>query len=386
MKRKISLVILILSVLALTLSACGSTSATSVLARWEEEKHVFNITLADFQENSDSFKVYPATAADGSDSYKDIAFNGEFSNRDEIKPLAVNGTYTIEIKPSADKTSYCDVETVQEMCVNYRLKTGDQEGVDLTKYSELQSAVATADQLKQFGMTSDESTITLYSYTKTSVRFENTTQNPLNSSTTVKGFYVGKKNQNLTQYTVSTDYDYTSSKRPVAKITLNGETSEFKFAKNSAGSFIDSNQILLYLRSLNKSSSSFQDSPSISVFNPYTQTLQTANFGMSYEYNLILTDTTREDSILAAKLNLVSVTVGNNAFMMQENLPDKLAEKKLDVYSTLSGPESKFTTVRFRVGYLAYEIDYTNPANTTKGETTNWSGILEALSPTKTEE
>ena len=369
MKRKIALLILILSVLALTLSACGSTSATSVLARWDEEKHVFNITLADFKENSDSFNVYPASAADGSDCYKDIAFNGEFNNRDEIKPLAVNGTYTIEIKPAAGNTSYCDVETVQEMCVKYSLKTGDKEGVDLTKYSELQSAVATADQLKQFDMTnSDESTITLYSYTKTSVRFENTTQNPIKSSTTVKGFYVGKKNQNLTQYTVSTEYDYSNGKRPVAKITLNGETSEYKFAKNSAGNFIDSNQILLYLRSLNKSSTSFQDSPSISVFNPYTQTLQTASFGMSYEYNMILTDTTREDGILAANLNLVSVTVGNNAFMMQENLPDRLAQldKKLDVYSTLTGPESKFTTVRFRVGYLAYEIDYTNPANTTK--------------------
>ncbi|MCH5152759.1 MAG: hypothetical protein J1F68_02200 [Clostridiales bacterium] len=377
MKKKIALLIILILAVSLTLVACNQTAATSIRTRWDKdgETHVFNITLADFNGDSNSFLAYSAdgVAVANGKYHKDIAFAGEFTNWDEIRPLAVLGSYTIDIKPSADGTAYCDVKTVQEMCVAYK-------DTDIAENSEIRSAAATQEQLDKYPVdTFGSKVVVLWSQTETSVRFENTDkQKPLSSTVKVNGFYAGKTAQQLTNYELSTVYDY-SEKRPVAKITLNGETTEYKFSRNSAGTFIDSNQILLYLRSLDKSSSSFQDSPSKSVFNPYNQTLQTASFGLSYEYNVLLTG----ENVLATTLNVVSVKVGNNAFMMQENLPDtiKLGDKKLDVYTTPNSKDSRFTTVRFRVGYFAYEINYSNTENTT-----DWSEIWTALSPAVSEE
>ena len=374
MKRKIALLVFVILVLCLTFTACNQTVATDITTRWETETHVFNISLADFKGDTNGFNYYmpDGEVAENGKYQKDIAFSAEFSNWDELRPVAVKGKYTINIAPSPDGTAYCDVTTKQEMCVAY-------SETAIPADSELLSAKASEEQMKQcqFADTFDSKVVVLYSSTETSVRFENTTsQKPLSSFVKVNGFYAGKAAQKLTKYEISTAYDY-SAKRPVATIklkTADGEQeSEYKFSRNSAGTFIDSNQILVYLRSLNKSSSSFQDNPSKSVFNPYTQTLQTANFGMSYDYNVILSDTT-QNTTLATSLNVISVAVGNNAFMMQENLPDRLAKKNIDVYSTLSGNGSKFTTVRFRVGYFAYEIDYNNDKNTA-----NWGDIWNAL-------
>ncbi|MCH5156607.1 MAG: hypothetical protein J1G02_01870 [Clostridiales bacterium] len=375
MKRKIALLVFVILILCLALTACNQTAATKVLIRWKTETHVFNISLADFAGDSNNFKYYTSegVAVEGGKYQKDIAFASEFKNWDEIRPLAVSGTYTIDVVPSSDGTAYCDVTTKQEMCVAYK-------EADIHDNSELLAAKATQEQMDKCKMTDtfDSNVVILYSATETAVRFENTSsQKPLSSSVKVDGFYTGKAAQKLTKYEISTEYDY-SGKRPVAKTimkTADGEnTTEYKFARNSAGTFIDSNQILIYMRSLDKSSTSFQDNPSKNVFNPYTQTLQVASFGMSYEYDVLLTDTA-QDKTLATNINVVSAAIGNNPFIMQENLPEGLAKKNLDVFSTLSGNESKFTTVRFRVGYLAYEIDYSD----TTTNTTNWSEIWTAL-------
>lgn len=374
MKRKIALLIFVILVLCFALTACNQTVATDIRTRWETETHVFNITLADFKGDSNGFNYYTSAgeAVEGGKYQKDIAFPGEFSNWDELRPIAVNGQYTINIAPSSDGTAYCNVTTKQEMCVAY-------SEADIPDSSELMSAKATAEQMDKCHMvdTFGSNVVILYSCTETTVRFENTSsQKPLASSVKVDGFYAGKAAQQLTKYELSTEYDY-SSKRPIASITMitaDGEQKfEHKFARNSEGTFIDSNQIIIYLRSLDKSSVSFQDTPSKNVFNPYTQTLQSATFGLSREYDVLLTDRTSK-ATLATNLNVISVAVGNNSFMMQENLPERLAEKNLDVYSTLSGNDSKFTTIRFRVGYFAYEIDYGNSDNTA-----NWSDIWTAL-------
>ena len=382
MKKNFALLILMILAVSLMLTACGSTASTDIRTRWEKdgEKHVFNITLADFKGTDNTFNVYNSDGEPDvykGNYYKDIAFSNEFINWDEIRPVAVNGTYTFEIKPSTDRTSYCEVITTQEMYVQYNLKSGSVDGVDLEKYPELKQAEVSSEEAQ---LENVESTIILKSTTDTYVKFENDNkQKPLESSTTVNGFYVGKKAQALTNYTVKTEYNY-DEKRPVAKITKDkSEPVEYKFGKNSAGTFIDSNQILTYLRSLDKSENSFQDSPSVSVFNPYEQTLKTASFGFSYAYNVILTGETN----LATNLNVVSIMIGNNAFMMQENLPDtlKLNDKKLDVHEAVGGTESKFTTVRFRVGYFAYEIAYGNEENSV-----DWGEIWTALTPKAEEE
>ena len=371
---------------SVTLVACNQVDATEIRTRWERngEMHVFNITLADFAGEGTGFRTYNADGdpVNGGAYFKDIAFGGEFGRWDEIRPVDVVGTYTLRIQLTSDKSSF-DVTTKQVMYVKYNLKPASEGGVDFDKYSELRNAEPKdSTEYEALGLTKTEGTTILKSTTETAVRFENkTSQKPESSSTIVDGFYVGKANQSLTKYSVSTEYNY-DNKRPVAKIKMNdGEPTEYKFGKNTAGRFIDSNQILMYLRSLDKSSKGFQDSPSISVFNPYTQELQTASFAPTYENgakkllrNVVLTDTSRENNAFATGLNVVAVSVGNNSFMMQENLPDTLAAKGLDRYYIENDPEPKFTTVRFRVGYLAYEINYAHAENTT-----NWSEIFTAL-------
>ena len=382
MKRKIALLILLISAVSLVLVACGKTKETPIRTRWEEETHVFNITLADFNGNSNSFNTYNDKGEPTTNGkyYKDIAFASEFANWDEIKPVDARGTYVLTIKPSGSE--YCDVTTTQIMYVKYKLKTDTVSGVDFTKYSDLRNVEVTdSTEYSEAGLTKEEGTTILKSTTETYVQFKNTpSQKPLKSKTEVNGFYVGNVAQEVSHYKISTEYDY-SGKRPVAKITKNGEKIEYnKFGRNSEGTFIDSNQILIYLRSLDKSSSSFQDSPSKYVFNPYNQTLEIANFGLTYEFNTILTN---NENRLATSLSVVSVSVGSNAFMMQENLPDtvKLNDNQLDVHEAVGGKENMFTTVRFRVGYFAYEIDYNNEANKINGQPANWGEIWEALTP-----
>lgn len=393
MKRKIALLILMLFAVSITLVACGNTDATAVRARWEEETHVFNIMLADFiSANSNNLKTYNDKAEPvNSGSYaKDVAFSTEFHNWDEIRPLDVAGTYVLNIKPSGDNSSYCEVTTSQVMYVKYSLQSETTSGVDFEKYPELESAKVTDPaEYTAKGLTLEDGTVILKSTTETYVQFENTTsQKPLKSSTTVKGFYVGNKNQNVTDYSIATEYDY-GAKKPVAKITLNGEKSEYTgFARNSAGTFIDSNQLLTYLRSLDKTSNSFQDNPSINVFNPYNQSLQSAGFALNYGRGIVLTDATKGS--IATKLGFVSVSIGNNPFMTQANLPDNLTlnDEQLDARNSINNKaEPLFTTVRFRVGYFAYEIDYASPLNKINGEPKNWNDIWTALTPApKTEE
>ena len=387
MKRRIALIILMILALTLALTACGNTVSTDVTARWKEkaETHVFNISLADFTANTNAFNTYNENGAvDSNGTYsKDFAFSAEFYSWDEIKPVSVSGTFQIDIISSGDGTAYCDVETSQEMCVEYKLTDIAENSAILDAQN---GAIATQEQLDKYNLERHGDTVILWTTTTTKVKFENVpSQKPLSSYTEVNGFYVGKVEQTLTRYQIETTYDY-SNKRPIANIKMNvaGEekTVEYKFRKNSAGTFIDSNQILLYLRSLDKSSTSFQDTPSKSVFNPFTQRLATASFGLTYENsstsllrNTILTDTSRGNLTLATRLNVVYAAVGGSPLLMQTNLPNTLADKGLDRYFVQKVSVSKFTTVRFRSGYFAYEIDYDNELNTT-----DWSEIWTALS------
>ena len=397
MKRKIALLIIVILALSVALVACNPTAKTTIRVRWKEETHVYSISLADFASNTLSDEIFNFYDIDGNpidrtgnnaDSIycKDVAFSNEFKDWDEVRPLAVKGTYTVKIKPSTDGTSYCDVETTQEMCVKYSL-------TDFKDLNEMESAKATAEQLAKYKLTEEDNTVILWSSTETAVRFENVpAQKPLSSSTKVNGFYVGKIAQMLTNYEITTTYDY-EGKSPVATVTLktaDDEKTEDVKISSTVGNFIDSNQILMYLRSLEKSTD-FPSSPSVSVFNPYTKTSQTANFGMSRTFNVILTNPSHQDSVLATKLPVVSVTIGRNSFMVQESLPSTLAEHDLDLFSKTNTTDkdgnvittkvSNFTTVRFRVGYFAYEIDYAAEQNTA-----NWDEIWAALVAKPSEE
>ena len=353
MKKRLALLILIILSLTVVLVACNNTVKTEIAPRWESESYTFNISLADFA-SDDSVDVFKTYIHENKPYVKDAAISGEvFSGSreihlDEIRPIDVVGTYQLNITKS-DGASSWTVTTKQTIFAQY------SKSVVKLSDEELQSILPDAQDT--VGLTAGEDDVILKSVTETEVVFDvNNKQTPLSSKMSVNGFYIGIKHQQVTSYSVDTTYDYSDSraKAKTTKKTSEGEeTLEFKFAKNAT--FIDANQILMYVRSLDKSGSKFADTPSVMVFNPYSQETATASFTLAHDNNMILTRTFDKDGEPTTEkaytnLSIVSVKIGGVAFMQQQNIPDTL--KNVDMLIE----KPKYTTVRFRVGHLAYEM------------------------------
>lgn len=358
MRKKIALLLLLALALTAVFAACSQPAETKIIPRWAaQESYQYTVSLADF---SSADSAYPFKWYGGQQDpyYKDLPIAGEsFSNADEVRPTAITGTLTLTIVRGLDE--YDTVTTEQNISATYatqdgKLVLGDNATMDI------------ADALKSKGTLSANS-LTLESYTKSTVTFSHDAkQAPRSSSTEVRGFYVGKAHQEISEYTVSTTYDY-EGKRPVAKIVLTvngGETTEHEDVLKgySEGSFIDSNQLFTYARSFDKSSGSFANSPSVTVYNPFNQTKQNASFAFSPSANAVLTN---GENVLYAKVATLGITVGGMPFMMTMNTPS-LKEKLPDVFDAVgNGPDSVFfgqnpyakhTPLRFRVGNISYEL------------------------------
>lgn len=354
MKRKLALLLLLLVAVATIFVACGQTAATKILIRWEDaEQYDFHVSLAAFDPDYGTQKATSLTELflyneqNGVKFYKDMAITGEvFSDLDEIRPVAVDGKYHFEISKESGNWKFA---TEQTLYVQYNKSDIKISEAELKPVEDAEVAANT-------NLSPSEKTVIFRSVIKTDVTFEdNTTQNPVSSSTDSNGFYIGKSNQQASKYKIETAYDF-SGKRPTAKVSVDGKETTYKLGRNAT--FIDPNQLLLYIRSFDKSSSSFADNPAVNVFNPQTGELVAASFRFVYNEPLVITDSAREQSTKNVSLNAVTVTIGGLAYMMQENIPD---------YAEISGEilkgendatdKRKYTTNRFRVGYLAYELE-----------------------------
>ena len=371
MKRKLALLILVIIAVSVALVACNQPDATTADVRWNEEKHVFTINKADFLQSSGDYR-------------KDAAMTAEvLQSKDEIIPEDVCGSYVLTITPTAGMTASCVVTTEQVIYALYYKSDVNSPKLSEEDFNTLVSKVS-QEEIAQTGFDVKENQVVFKSVTKSEVMFETPSQRPTSSMTKVDGFYAGKKHCNVTNYEVSTVYDYSNEKKPTATVTIDSQEETYNLpAKTSTVDVIDSNQLLVYLRSLAKTKTSLQDSKSARVFNAYTGEIHTASFAfLKYEDKVILTDYNAEGETpktLNVTLSSVAVTVDGIAYMLQDNLPSL---ENLDYYVGAFGNVPKYTTVRFRVGYLSYEIDYSNEANTT-----NWEEIWEALTPaTKPEE
>lgn len=359
MRKRIALLLLMALALTVVLTACAQTAETKIIPRWDaEESYVYNVSLADF--NTSEGATYPFNWHGSQDNpyYKDfmISAGESFGNLDEIRPTAVTGTYRLTINRSSD--GYDTVEGVQELATTYTMKNGEiviSENVTMP----------IEEALLQLGEKSADS-ITFNSVIKTSVTFtHDAKQAPVSSSTEVHGFYVGLAHREISNYKVSTVYNY-EGKRPVAEITLtfNGETTEITDTLKgySQGSFIDSNQLFTYARSFDKSAGSFASSTSVAVYNPFNQTKQNASFAFNAAANALLTNGAEE---LYAKVPTLGIVVGGMPFMLMESAPN-FKDKLPDRFDAVgNGPDSAFfgehpyakhTPLRFRVGYISFEL------------------------------
>ncbi len=363
MKRKLTILLLLLLVATLSLTACNRATPTKIISRWQsDESYTFRISLADFAVDPDTgaTKNEFKTTTDGDTVYyKDMSMPGEnFTALDEIRPVAVDGLYKLDIKLTS--TDQWTVTTEQEIYAQYKKSSLAQNGstLDLTKcaaWTDLQTRTASETEIAATALTPSDDSIILKSTSKTNAVFYDNTQRPVSSFTEVHGFYIGLANQQLTDYTTEAHYDYSNERKPRVTGKRNDESFEYKLQRNA--NVIDTNQLLLYIRSINKTTDSFQDTPAVYMFDPLTGQVMSVSFTFSYTNPFIITDLNRaDDTTKKVSLNAVAATVNGYAYLLQQNIPDAAKIDTMD-----AGEKCKYTTVRFRVGYLAYELDTYTP-------------------------
>lgn len=352
MKKKFALLLGVLLLLTGVFAAC-SNSVTNKTVRWEDnETYTFNITLADFAEDGHSFNPYEIkiNKDDGTQTtvqcYKDIITSQEsslFSTYDQVRPVDVTGTYTMSIL--FDSSVSRKLVTTQEMYSQYETATLE--------------ALGCLDSLRDYVVTGDdnpfeknEGRTTLRSKTTSVVVFSNDAEQlPVSSEKVNEGYYIGKIHQGPSNYKYETTYDFDNRKVTVKKD--DGEAEERKLGVAKGGSCIDAGQVLLYLRSWDKSSSAFGNTPSVSVYDPVTDVLATAQFALERSFDAILNN---NGTNFAASVNALYVTVGGRPFLAEFNLPD-LTEKNLDfIAATGASKTCKYTTIKFRSGCYSYEL------------------------------
>lgn len=363
--KKLSVILLLALSLVLTLSACSSTEKTYTSPRWKNEIHTFKVSKAILENTTVVRDGVTYIKEPGASSYEP-----NVNQADEVVPQDISGTYVMKISVNeTDKT--CTFSTEQILFVQYPASllqgssswnTADEKG------NKLSDKVVAQDS-SDYPFERDEAYITLKSVTTTKVVFHNDAyQRPISSENHVDGFYIGKTAQTVSKYDLATTYEFNEKNK--VSITVNGEkqTASGTFAEK----FIDANQILLYVRSLDKTSSSFQDSPTVSIYMPQADKIVKASFVFTYACNTTVADANGEDAYV--KLNAVGVVIDGTALLTQLNVPDTVnADKKyLDSIPNVGSSADKYSTLRFRSGIYSYRLADWNSLD-------NGSAILEAI-------
>lgn len=361
MKKRLAVLLGLLFVLIAAFASCANTAETAKYARWSEsgETHTFKITLSDFANDGNTLfgKYNPKFRQKDDDGnitettvtcYRDdvIVSNESYlmKNGDQICPVDATGTYTMRIHNDGANIRF---ETEQTLYSQYKTEDLQLLGC-LDKLSERIVKVNDSPFENNDGRT------TLLSKTSASVIFANNAENPLpvSSVSENKGFYIGKIAQSVSSYKYETTYDF--DKRTVTVKKDNGEAEERKLNLAKGKSCIDANQLILYIRSLDKSSAAFQDSPSVSVYDVTTDSICTASFTLNRQFNLLLGDNDNQSVI---STNAVLTTVDGLPFMAQYNLPDiSSVDSGYDYLPLSSGRSPKYTAVKFRSGWYSYEL------------------------------
>lgn len=371
MKKTLTLLLLVV-LLTTIFTACGSNvTPTKSTVRWwlgshknelgewvnDTEEYTFNISLADFAPETTEGALFNSYTVNDKTYYRDTpiqAIGGSerintFTDCDEIIPYDVVGTYTTKLSKQEDGNY--KFTTVKEMWASYSVNYFTEDNL-----SKLDAAIVKDESALPDGVVlSASGDMVLYSIIKTEVVFHKDSQLPQSSYTDTEGYYFGKLHQGISNYRVETTYD--NDKR-TAKVVYTDRVDSSKNTTNEfkklPTSFIDANQILLYVRSLEKQSDRFQDRPSVAVFDSFYGQVQTATFGFVYAQRVRLNN--NGDDVNVA-LNAVSVAVGSNPLLVQYNLPDAL--ETADKLQGSDKQEPMYTTVRFRSGYCSFELaDY----------------------------
>ncbi len=339
--KKIALLLLLVLSLAVLLTACNQAATTYANPRWENEEYTFNISKANLNANSvehegNTFIVEPVVAG-----YESLP-----ENMDQVVPEDVDGTYVAKIAVD-DKTKQCTYTTSQTLYCQYP--------TDLLRsyanWNELSKLAVPADSAEN-PFSKHDGLTTLKSTTTTKVVFKNeASQRPISSENHVDGYYLGKVEQVVSKYDYVTEYSWNEKDKLTVKV--NGEEKK-PVGSFTAAKFIDANQLLLYVRSLEKGTDKFADSPKVYAYSPITNKVSTVSFVFTYECKVVLN---KNGAPIYANVNAVAVIIDSAALMTQLNVPESVnKDKSLDSISNLGNKMHKYTTLKFRSGFLKYEM------------------------------
>lgn len=359
MKKRLALLIGVLLIMTVVFTACSQPAATARVARWSEkgETRTYKISLSDFADDGKTlFKNYSQTFSQKDEDgkitekkvtcYKDDVITSSeptiMLNSDQVRPIDASGTYTMKIQYEATSIKLVTTQVIYSQYETELLQ-------NLGCLDEFKNSAINVTEKEENPFTNNENRITLRSETNSAVTFANDpNQLPISSATENKGFYIGKIAQSLSEYKYETTYDFNNKKVVVKK--NGGEAEE----RSISGNCIDASQLLLYIRSYDKSSTAFQDSPAVSVYDVTTNSVYTAAFGLNRQFNIILEDN-GEQSVVA--VNAVNATVGGMPFIAQYNLPDLTAvDKGYDCEPLSADKRPRYTTVKFRSGWYSFEL------------------------------
>lgn len=375
MKKGLALLVGVLLVMVAAFASCGQAAATAKYTRWDcdsdskNETYTFKISLADFANDHNTlFKNYTKKItqknSDGTlnettvTCYRDdVVTASEFTLMQgylEVCPVDAYGEFALTI--SYDSPTTRKLVTTETIYSQYLTRTLEElECLDIFKGSKLDITNSDENPFEY-----NENRITLRSETKATVIFTNDeNQLPVSSIKENDGYYIGAINKasinkvnpcGLSSYKYETTYDFTNRTVTVKKDGGEAEERQLNIAKN--GSCIDANQILLYIRSLDKSSAGFGSTPTVSVYDVTTNNVSSATFALNREFNLILNNGGDE---VVAKVNAVTVSVAGTPFLAQYNLPD-ITSKGCDSVFLGGQQRCKNTTIKFRSGWYSYEL------------------------------
>ncbi len=333
MKKTLALVLLLILAVGV-FAACNQVQPTERKVRWDKnETWTYNISLANFTDSlTDSNITYN----------RDFLATGETSpfsgSVDRIAPNKLTGTYVVSISQDiANDTT--TVSTTQTMVASY-----DANLVDTSRFD--QSII----------VEQTDETVSLKSTQETKVIFKNGTQLPVSSYTKANGFYLGKQNQSMSNYEISTEYEV-KGKKVVAKVTQGDKTEDVTISNTNV---IDTNQVLMFIRSYDKAETSFQDSPQVTVFDPLTKSTKILSTQYTAKQSVLVEHkfaNETESVKVATQMPRVDMKLDGMAFVTQVSLPDMTANGLDRIATNVPGVYFPMHTIyRFRSGFVSYEL------------------------------
>ncbi len=322
-------------VFTLALTACNKTQTLTQELRWNGyEKNIYKIGLQ-----------LDAADVNNTKSYDEHTFTRDnvttADGYDRIKPIAVDGTFVTELTINEDGTA--TYTTVQEVKETYALNDYVANFVDEFAYKEENAFLnATVDYTNQ--------TVTLENTTTSSVTFtNNVAQTPVESTQTIKGYYIGEREQLVNNVTYSTVYA-----DGVATVSIDGVE---KRSTELADGVVDALQIPLVVRSIDQSKSTADGkyvAPTVSVYDCKMDKTLTLSLTIYSNMGVLLNldnDFDKEDEHPYAAAAVTTVGVqGYNGYLYTFTANLK------ETYETEGYNIPTYNQVRFQSEYYTFEL------------------------------